>query len=94
MGSSTVNDNPAGLLSRVRLRRMSCHRNWDMLLVALLRRRRDRGADRLDYSRRDDWCVTGNKGKWTKLRPRAMPGIRGEFPATLGWSRIPRLLKK
>lgn len=36
---STVNDNPAGLLSRVRLGRMWCSRNWDMLLVASLRRR-------------------------------------------------------
>jgi hypothetical protein len=29
-----MNDNPAGLKSRVRLDRMSCHRNWDMLHVA------------------------------------------------------------
>ena len=31
IGSSTVNNNPAGLMSRIRLRRVWCHRNWDML---------------------------------------------------------------
>jgi hypothetical protein len=37
MGSSTVTVNPAGLTSRVRLERAWNRRNWDMLLVALLR---------------------------------------------------------
>lgn len=37
IGSSTVTNNPAGLRSRIRLRRMWCYRNWDMLLVALPR---------------------------------------------------------
>ena len=34
MGLSTVNNKPAGLGSRVRLDRMWCQRNWDMLSVA------------------------------------------------------------
>jgi hypothetical protein len=34
IGSSTVNDNPAGLQSRIRLGRAWCHWNWDMLFVA------------------------------------------------------------
>jgi hypothetical protein len=56
-----VIDKPAGLLSRTRLCRVWLHRNWDMLLVAPLRQRSG-GADQPDYTRRVDWCVTGNKG--------------------------------
>ena len=32
-----MNNKPAGLLSRVRLGRVWCHRNWDMLFVSLPR---------------------------------------------------------
>jgi hypothetical protein len=38
---------------------------------------RGRGANRPDCTRRADRCVAGNKGSWTKPRPRVMPGIRG-----------------
>ena len=62
IGSSTVNNNPAGLWSRIRLGRVWCHRNWDMLFVAPSRLNRDGGANRPDYTRRDNRCVTGNKG--------------------------------
>jgi hypothetical protein len=62
MGSSTVNDRPAGLWSRIRLDRMWCDRNWDMLYVAPSRCRRDGGADLPDYSRRANRLVAGNKG--------------------------------
>jgi hypothetical protein len=35
------------------------------------------GVDRPDCTRRANRCVTGNKGSWTKPRPRVIPGIRG-----------------
>ena len=35
------------------------------------------GVDRPDCTRRANRCVTGNKGSWTKPRPRLIPGIRG-----------------
>jgi hypothetical protein len=62
MGSSTVNDKPAGLRSRVRLGRVWCDRNWDMLFVAPLRRRRDGEANPPDCPRRANRRVAGNKG--------------------------------
>jgi hypothetical protein len=57
-----MNDKPAGLLSRIRLGRLRCHRNWDMLFVALPRNAVGGGADRSDYTRRGNRCVTCSKG--------------------------------
>ena len=75
IGSSTVTDNPAGLRSRIRLTRVWNHRNWDMSFAA--RSCCGRGADPPDYTRRANRCVAGDKGEWTKPRPRVMLGIRG-----------------
>jgi hypothetical protein len=62
MGLSTVNEKPAGLMSRIRLGRKWCHRNWDMLFVALSGIHHGRGANQPDYTRRANWRVTSNKG--------------------------------
>ena len=85
-----MNDKPAGLLSRIRLGRLRCHRNWDMLFVALPRNTVGGGADCSDYKEGQPVCdvqqriVDQAKAQGNTWDTGVVPGH------PLRWSRIPR----